>query len=486
MKHSITTTCLYLSHTLLTLVGLSGLAGADQLYVDWDGTKPYTTIQAAVNDAQPGDVIVIYPGTYTAKTANSTTPDEVVYIDVEDLTIKGNGEVYIDGEGERRCIRIVGARMGQNTPIRLENLSLVNGEAVSTSGSGWTGRGGGLHVEGDVELFDCRVRDCHSDQEGGGIAIEAPNGAGFFYSSVTLSESSVETCTADGDGGGIYNGESTLVIENSSVKLNHAAGNGGGIAARQITSPWGKCEIDGLVTDNEAGKSGGGIYSFGMGLLLGGDFSGNKALDGNGGAVYVSDGRLDLADLLIMSNAATAAPGSNKGNGGAIYALRAPVGSYLFGSSLSNPIGVTFYGNESQGSGGALFAKKCEITLENVKFEQNDAQGMGGAMATEACMSHDLRYISFFNNAGAVAGALHMKNAGSGLHRLHDVSVVWNVGAMGGGLNGAALALSGATTIVEFYGCNFWQNTKKHVMTGQGATLPNNVIDLGGNGISPN
>jgi predicted outer membrane repeat protein len=480
MKHSITTTCLYLSHTLLTLVGLSGLAGADLLYVDWDGTKPYTTIQAAVDDAQPGDVIKIAAGTYTG------SGTEVVYIDVEDLELVGYEDVYIDGEGARRCVRVVGPALGQQTPIKLRNLQLVNGEAVSSTGPGWRGRGGGLFAEGDVELEDCIVRDCHSDQDGGGIAIEAPNGAGFYYSSVTLFESSVETCTADGDGGGIYNGESTLVIEDSSVILNHAAGNGGGIAARQITSNWAACEIDGLVTDNEADKSGGGIYSYGMDLRLGGEFSGNKALDGNGGAVYVSDGRLDLADLLIMSNAATAAPGSNKGNGGAIYALRAPVGSYLYGSSLSNPIGVTFYGNESQGSGGALFAKKCEITLENVKFEQNDARGMGGAMATEACMSHDLHYVSFFNNAGAVAGALHMKNAGSGLHRLDDVSVVWNVGAMGGGLNGAALALSGATTIVEFYGCNFWQNTKKHVMTGQGATLLNNVIDLGGNGISPN
>jgi len=39
-------------------------AGADSLYVDCNGTKEYTTIQAAVDAANEGDTIWVLPGTY--------------------------------------------------------------------------------------------------------------------------------------------------------------------------------------------------------------------------------------------------------------------------------------------------------------------------------------------------------------------------------------------------------------------------------------
>ena len=38
--------------------------GADSLYVDCNGTKDYTTIQAAVDAANEGDTIWVLPGTY--------------------------------------------------------------------------------------------------------------------------------------------------------------------------------------------------------------------------------------------------------------------------------------------------------------------------------------------------------------------------------------------------------------------------------------
>ncbi len=57
----------------------------------------------------------------------------------------------------------------------------------------------------------------------------------------------------------------------------------------------------------------------------------------------------------------------------------------------------------------------------------------------------------------------------------------YNIGIMGGGMNGAALVASGSGTTVEISACNFWQNTKKHIKALQGATL----IDLWGNGVNP-
>ena len=67
---------------VVAALALAVFAQAAVLRVAADGSQPYTTIQAAVNDASNGDVIAVTAGTYQ---------EQVVIRNLNDLVIKGEG-----------------------------------------------------------------------------------------------------------------------------------------------------------------------------------------------------------------------------------------------------------------------------------------------------------------------------------------------------------------------------------------------------------
>jgi hypothetical protein len=84
----------------------------------------YATIQAAVDDAEPGDLILVGPGTYK----------EAVTVETDELTIRGTdrNEVILDGGFELDTgLRVVGA-----DGVAAENMTARNYAAI---GFYWTG-----------------------------------------------------------------------------------------------------------------------------------------------------------------------------------------------------------------------------------------------------------------------------------------------------------------------------------------------------------
>jgi hypothetical protein len=84
----------------------------------------YATIQAAVDDAEPGDLILVGPGTYK----------EAVTVETDELTIRGTdrNEVVLDGGFELDTgLRVVGA-----DGVAAENMPAPNYAAI---GFYWTG-----------------------------------------------------------------------------------------------------------------------------------------------------------------------------------------------------------------------------------------------------------------------------------------------------------------------------------------------------------
>ena len=183
---------------------------------------PFTSVQDAIDAANPGDTIHICAGTYGG-----------VNIVNKDLTLRGAGQerTTLDGQENGAVVTIAAG-----VTVHLEGLRIIRGSATS---------GGGIRNNGTLTLTECGVSGS-SAAFGGGI---------FNLGSLTLTECSVSGSSADSDGGGIFN-LGTLTLTECSVTVNGAGNNGGGI--RNVGT---LTLTDSSVTDNGAGGDGGGIYN---------------------------------------------------------------------------------------------------------------------------------------------------------------------------------------------------------------------------------
>ena len=177
--------------SVLTMLACAGLSAGD-LYVGPD--QAYTTIQAAVDDAQPNDVIYVAEGVYDVGGADSpdatdATKNRVLINSKSNLTIcgAGKGKTIIRGtrpidagnapsstatSGEPyRCVRIK-----DSSNIIVRDLTLERGEAKTTNvNSGQNG--GGVYITGvrstTICFVGCAIRDCAA------VGAGAANGGVF-------------------------------------------------------------------------------------------------------------------------------------------------------------------------------------------------------------------------------------------------------------------------------------------------------------------
>jgi len=99
-------------------IGSSLYPGGSWLYVGGEGSNNYTSIQAAVDDSAPGDVIYVYSGVYCEK-----------------ITI--NKEICLEGQ-ERSCTIIDGQNNGDVITIKHDNVD-ISGFSIINTGIGNSG-----------------------------------------------------------------------------------------------------------------------------------------------------------------------------------------------------------------------------------------------------------------------------------------------------------------------------------------------------------
>jgi predicted outer membrane repeat protein len=276
---------------LLASLSLSSPAAATTYRLRADGSGDFPTIQAAVNAAVNGDIIELYPGTYTgsgnvdvdylgkAITIRSRfgIASQVVILCDPFPLVDERGFLFQAGEGPGSVLQAVTIRGG-----RLHASSMIGGAGIAC----WFGA--------SPTIRRCVVEDCSSYYPGGGVAVDG--------------SPLIEDCTIRESSSTIIGGGGLIIIAGSPTVSgcvfdgNSTAEDGGGIYSSDYASAqFTDCHF----LDNQAG-SGGGFY--GSGRLEGCVFTGNAA-DSLGGAITCRDS-VSASGCTISGNSVAAEPGA--------------------------------------------------------------------------------------------------------------------------------------------------------------------------------
>lgn len=416
-------------------IGVDEITPPCQAHVDG---QTYVTVQAAVDAASAGALVQI-AGT-CAGVIDRDGEAQTAYID-KALTLRGGyapgdwsvsqPELYptlLDAEGTGRVVYVTGSEA-----VTLENLTLTGGLG---------GAGGGIGNFGaTLTLNNAVVHDCSADI-GGGIYVD--------LGQLTLNGSQVLSNTANFDGGGVYVGQSTArltMIADSIVANNSANGpefwnGGGGLYIQYGTATL----LDGVVRDNTAVRSGGGIFVDEPSAVF--TQTGESHITHNtathGGGIFVDYGRAALIAGEVISNTASSAGGGGYTysgivtlDGGAVTANHAAAGGGLFayveaGTILLNS-GLIASNTANAGAGLGVFSGT--VTLNGGEILDNHATDYGGG-------------VSLWNGYADGDGAVFLRNTatnGGGLYVGPGATAVVDNLVIADSPSGGGIALEGGT-----------------------------------------
>jgi hypothetical protein len=164
------------------------LVAAQTITVKQDGSGDFSTIQAAVDSAQNGDTVLVWPGVYVE---NISIYEKRIILGSLTLTTGDTNyinQTIIDGNKNGSCIRI----QYKNENI-INGFELKNGNGVE----GFWGDGGGIFLyKSNTSIYNCYIHNNNVKASGGGIS--------FYRSGGYLSNVTITNNHAYDRGGGIY------------------------------------------------------------------------------------------------------------------------------------------------------------------------------------------------------------------------------------------------------------------------------------------
>jgi len=307
--------------------------GRGTWHVREDGSGDAPTVQAAIDSARDGDVVLVGPGRYYE---NLDLKGKKIHL----LGEKGRDETILDGS--RGQSSVIVCKSGETNETTIEGFTITGG----------TGVGGGL---------------------GGGIYC---NGSSPVIRQNRISQNSVLTGQGGNSGGGIratlnYLAD-PLIIESNEISLNTSAQNGGGInISHGGSKPDGVCFIqDNVIEGNRTAADGAGIRVYGSltgsitirrNLIIdndAGDHGGGMYLSNQGGA------GIEVCENVIVGNLSRGHPFPSDCSGGGIWLE-------LYGARVHHN---TIAFNEAERTDGTFYAVGgvCELNpYESVSVEYN-------------------------------------------------------------------------------------------------------------------
>jgi hypothetical protein len=356
------------------------------LTVRADASGDFPTIQAAIDAAVDGDVVILEPGTFTglgnrdidflgkAITVRSVDPEDPCVVAATIIDCNREGEIGLYGF----CFQ---NNEGPN--------SILDGLTVTRAVVGIKS------YHSSPVIRNCVIKDCSN----GGIDAEA--------SDILITDS---TITGNGHGwwehevGGIYAREGGILTVTNCTISNNRSHFGGGIHCYGLEM---RPEVDvtGCTFTGNSGVEVGGAMNRCWGRITNCVFIGNEG-PAEGGALRYCTG--PITDCTFTDNHATQ-------NGGALYHCAGPVTNCTFTNNQAGDAGgamyscagaitnSTFTGNQATNGGGALSACTGETT--NCTFTANQAANAGGAL--HYCTGQITNCTFIANQAGGAGGAMY-------------------------------------------------------------------------------
>ncbi len=303
----------------------------------------YNSIQAAIEAAKSGEIIVVSPGIY--KENINFQGKNIAIISTEPDNPDIVAQTVIDGNNQGTTVIF---NSGEGAEARLEGLTITGGN--------------GTQGEYEIESYDGTTLNFVRNY-GGGILVASGSNPTICNNVITKNE--VKNISADilGVGGGI------AILDNSSPELvgntvsdNKAEGHGGGIAIWYHSNP---VIVNNSVSDNAAGDIGGGI----MVAMMSSPRIKENLIKSNsaswGGGIYVAH----MSEAEIISNNIEL----NEAESGAGVFARKTAGVLLADNVIS--------GNTVRRYGGAVYLDNHAIVAIHYNYiENNQAASAGGGL----------------------------------------------------------------------------------------------------------
>jgi len=236
---------------------------------------------------------------------------------------EGGGVFFACGVLDVVASKVTGnsAFLGAGMEIEDSLVHMIN-STVSGNTTGSDGAGGGMRiVNSDATLTGVTVSNNQAGDEGGGIYVENTD---LQVTGSTITGNRTTELAVPTGGGGIWMGNSQVSLDSTRVSWNSSAAWGGGIAYyghEQLQQ--GLTLTNSTVDHNTAAFSGGGIYSrarFGDATVTidRSTVSFNRVTDGDGGGLS-NYGECDDTASVVATNSAFGGNLALDGEGGAIY-----------------------------------------------------------------------------------------------------------------------------------------------------------------------
>jgi parallel beta-helix repeat protein len=219
---------------------------------------PYTSIQAAINAAGPGDTVLVHDGTYME---NINFLGKAITV----KSVNGAARTIINANGSGRGVTF---NHNEGSGSVLDGFTITNGFAAGAAG------GGIQCVSSSPTIANCIIIGNRAGFYGGGISCESS-------SSPTITNCLINGNTAFLGGGIFCKDSSSPTVTNCTISGNTGTAHSGGIGCDVGCSP---IITNCIISGNTAG-SGGGIYSYlSSPIIVNCTISGNTAT--NGGGIY--------------------------------------------------------------------------------------------------------------------------------------------------------------------------------------------------------